>query len=66
MENIIDTEPCICEENRICTDVNIEDDELEFPDCHKANPTYLCCKYCPARINGICKDPCAGIFKEDK
>jgi len=47
MENIIDTEPCICEENRICTDVNIEDDELEFPDCHTANPTYLCCKYCP-------------------
>lgn len=58
----IDIEPCICEDNKACTDV-YEEEEFEFPDCFKANPTQLCCKYCTA-LNKTCNDPCAGIFKE--
>jgi hypothetical protein len=65
VEKVIDSESCICEGNKICEDGAGEDTELEFPDCFKANPEHLCCKYCPALMK-TCNSPCDGIYKDNK
>jgi len=60
---IVDPKPCVCEENKICTDEVLTFYQEEYTECYKVNPTALCCKYCPGLKT--CKEPCDGIFVDE-